>query len=75
MSKAQKVANIAFVAVISAMLFSVIGYEVIQHVIPGFNAPQESYLEGRRIPTLPKADGSGFCEWRLPGVLLEINRG
>ena len=40
MSKAQKVANIAFVAVISAMLFSVIGYEVIQHVIPGFNAPQ-----------------------------------
>ena len=61
MSKAQKVANIAFVAVISAMLFSVIGYEVIPHVIPGFNAPQESYLEGRKYQHFQKPTVQAFA--------------
>ena len=60
MSRAQKIANIVFVGIISAMLFSVIGYEVIQHVIPGFNVPRESYLEGRKYQHFQKPTVHAF---------------
>lgn len=67
MSKMQKIANAFFIAIVSATLFSVIGYEAVQHIIPGLETPQKSYLEGREYqrfqkPTLETIANNNFQE-------------
>lgn len=54
MLRGQRATNTIFVVIISAVLFSVIGYEVVQHAIPSLNTPQNSVLEGREYQRFPK---------------------